>query len=157
MNGEHLRRLPTDTHRHHYLAALPAAAADTAYLDAVIAVMQERIKKWPDIAAMAGFFFDEAFAYDEDAMAKRFSREGAWSDLTALRDAWAQLDPFSADAIEASLRALAEARGLKPADLIHPARLAVSGIPQGPSLFHMLEVLGRDRVVQRIERTLQKA
>jgi glutamyl-tRNA synthetase len=155
MNGEHVRRLPLDEHRRQYFQAIPGSDADPAYLDAVIEVMQERIKKWPDIAPMAGFFFTDNYAYDADAMAKRFGREGAWEDLAALRAAFEALPDFSAESTEAALRALAEERGLKPADLIHPVRLAVSGIPQGPSLFHMLAVLGRDRVLKRMRRTAE--
>ena len=50
------------------------------------------------------------------------------------------------------LKTTAESRGLKPADLIHPVRIAVSGQPGGPSLFHMLEVLGRDMTLIRLAR-----
>jgi glutamyl/glutaminyl-tRNA synthetase len=47
---------------------------------------------------------------------------------------------------------VAEATGQKVGALVHPARLAVSGGPVGPSLYHMLEVLGRPRVLSRLER-----
>jgi glutamyl/glutaminyl-tRNA synthetase len=46
------------------------------------------------------------------------------------------------------------ARGVKTAALVHPCRVSVSGRPVGPSLYHMLEVMGRDRVLSRIDRTL---
>jgi glutamyl-tRNA synthetase len=46
---------------------------------------------------------------------------------------------------------VAESKGMKPADLIHPLRIAVSGQPGGPSLFHMLEIIGRDRVLKNIQ------
>jgi glutamyl/glutaminyl-tRNA synthetase len=48
------------------------------------------------------------------------------------------------------LRALAQESGVKAAALIHPCRVAVSGKAGGPSLFHLLEVLGRDRVLNRL-------
>jgi glutamyl-tRNA synthetase len=38
--------------------------------------------------------------------------------------------------------------------LVHPCRLAVTGKPAGPSLYHLLEVLGKEKVMQRIERAL---
>ena len=156
MNGEHLRALPRETHREHYIAALPHAGHDPAYLDAVIEVMQERIKKWPDIPEMAGFFFSEDYAYDEAAVNKRLRKEGALDLLEALQDRYATLDTFNAETTETALRELAESRAVKPADLIHPVRIAVSGIPHGPSLFHMLEVLGKERVARRMKRTLEQ-
>ncbi len=156
MNGEHMRALPKEVHREKYLAAIPNAGDDPAYLDAVIDVMQERVKKWPDIPGMAGFFFTEDYPYDEKAVTKRLRREGALDLLAALKEAYTSLDPFNAETTESALRELADARGAKPADLIHPVRIAVSGIPHGPSLFHMLEVLGKARVVRRIDRTLER-
>jgi glutamyl-tRNA synthetase len=156
LNGEHLRRLPREIHRDRYLQALPGAATDPAYLDAVISVMEERIKRWDDVPEMAGFFFTDEYAYDEKAVDKRLRKEGALELLAALKERYAQLPVFTAESAEAGLRELAESRQIKPADLIHPTRIAVSGSPQGPSLFHMLEVLGRDRVLTRMERTLQR-
>ncbi len=156
INGEHLRKLPRTTHREHYRRAIPQADRDPAYLDAVIAVMEDRIKKWSDIPIMAGFFFSEDYPYDEKAVQKRLHRTGALELLGALREALAQCDPFSEETTEATLRALVTARGVKPADCIHPLRIAVSGLPFGPSLFAMLVVLGRDRVLQRIDRTCNR-
>lgn len=155
MNGEHLRRLPREMHRDRYRQALPDAAADPVYLDAVISVMEERIKRWEDISEMAGFFFTEEYPFDEKAVDKRLRKEGALDLLAALKARYAQLPAFTAESTEAALRELAEDRQVKPADLIHPTRIAVSGSPQGPSLFHMLEVLGQDRVVARMERALR--
>ncbi len=156
MNGEYLRALPRDVHRERYIAVLPDAGRDPAYLDAVIEVMQDRIKKWDDIPVMAGFFFADDYAYDEEGVRKRLRKEGAMDLLKALRERYAAQEPFNVETTESALRALAEERGVKPADLIHPVRIAVSGIGYGPSLFHMLEVLGKERVLQRMARTLER-
>ena len=156
LNGEHLRALPREVLRERYQQALPDAGADPDYLDRVIRVMEERIKKWDDIAPMAGFFFREDFPFDEAAVAKRLHKDGALELLAELGQALAACDPFDAEHTEQALRALAEARAVKPAELIHPVRIAVSGIPNGPSLFPMLEVLGRQRVVDRIQRTRER-
>ena len=43
---------------------------------------------------------------------------------------------------------------MKACVLVHPVRLACTGNPSGPSLYHLLEVLGKDKVMQRIERAL---
>lgn len=154
INGEHLRTLPREVHREQYIQAIPQAAEDSAYLDAVIAAMEDRIKKWTDISEMAGFFFNDDFPYDAKAVNKRLKKDGALALLAALRDAFAAAPVFDEESTESVLRTLADAREVKPADLIHPVRIAVSGLPFGPGLFTMLAVLGRDRVLQRIERTL---
>ena len=52
------------------------------------------------------------------------------------------------------LRALAEERGAGAGRIIHPVRLAVSGVPGGPSLFEMMAVLGKDTCVRRIRKAV---
>ena len=59
-------------------------------------------------------------------------------------------------ASEAALKALATEMGIKTGELIHPCRVAVSGKSAGPSLYHMLEVLGRERVLVRLRRGAEK-
>jgi glutamyl/glutaminyl-tRNA synthetase len=61
---------------------------------------------------------------------------------------------FDAASIEAALKATAAELGVKVGVLIHPTRLACTGNPNGPSLYHLLEVLGREKVVGRIEKAL---
>lgn len=155
MNGEYLRLLDPAAYREAFMSRL-TFSADPAYIDQVIALMQDRIKKWDDLQPMTTFFFTEDYPYDEAAVAKRLGKEGVGPLLTELRNRYAALLPFDAANTEATLREIAEERGLKPADLIHPLRIAVSGIGIGPSLFHMLEVLGQERVLSRIDRTLQE-
>jgi len=56
--------------------------------------------------------------------------------------------------LESVVRSIASELGVKAAKLIHPLRVAVSGKRVGPGLFELLEVLGKERVINRIERTL---
>ncbi len=162
MNGEYLRRLPVEAREEGCLASLrtaglgEAGAADRAYLRRVIEAMAERIKLFSDFAPQAGFFFMEEYPYDEKLVQKRLMKEGVLAGLSDLRAAFAALPSFDAAAIEPALKGFAEARGQNPADYIHAVRVAVSGIGVGPGLFVMLEVLGRDRVLARLDRTLKQ-
>ena len=72
--------------------------------------------------------------------------------MAKLRPALAAVEPWSAQATEAALKQLASELGIKSAELIHPCRIAISGTSAGPSLYHMLEVLGRDRVLARLRK-----
>ena len=60
------------------------------------------------------------------------------------------LPAFEHDALESACRALAESMGLKPAEIIHPARMAVSGKTKGAGLFELMELLGRETVIRRM-------
>jgi glutamyl-tRNA synthetase len=72
----------------------------------------------------------------------------------AVREAFSTLDKFDAVELETTLKGTATKLGVKPAALIHPARLAVTGSNAGPSLYHLLEVLGKEKVLARIDRAL---
>jgi glutamyl-tRNA synthetase len=72
----------------------------------------------------------------------------------ALRDAFARLTSFNAASLEAALKETAARLKVKAGALVHPCRLACTGKPVGPSLYHLLEVLGKERVLQRLDRAL---
>ncbi|MBM4156307.1 MAG: glutamate--tRNA ligase [Lentisphaerae bacterium] len=158
MNGEHMRRLPAADRMAGHLADLRAHGLepDAGYAARVVAIMEDRIKLFSDTAAQTAYFFAEDFPFDDKAVRKRLLREGAREGLAALRDRWAAAVPFDGPTLEAALKDLAAARGQPHPDLIHATRVAVSGSPAGPGLFAMLEVLGRDRVLARITRALER-
>jgi glutamyl/glutaminyl-tRNA synthetase len=70
--------------------------------------------------------------------------------LTALRAAFDELPAFDVVAIEAALRATADARGVKAATLIHAVRVATTGKSVSPGLFEVLALVGRERVRIRL-------
>ena len=159
MNGEHLKRRAPEE-----IAAGCRAAMERqglwrgeiapAYFAAVVACMGERIRLFGDLGEQAGFFFDEDFAYDEKSVNKRLRKEGA---IGVLREELAEmeaLEPFTAETTDRALHALAERTGRGMGDLVHPLRVAVSGTGVGPGLFEMLAVMGKERVLRRVRRTL---
>ena len=76
--------------------------------------------------------------------------------LLKLAEKFSAVAAWDAAGLETALKALAAEMGIKTGELIHPCRVAVSGKSAGPSLYHMLEVLGRDRVLARLRRGAEK-
>ena len=74
--------------------------------------------------------------------------------LEKLRDAFVHAPAFNAESLEIALKETAKALGVKAGVLVHPCRLAVTGKTSGPSLYHLLQVLGKERVMARIEKAL---
>ena len=52
------------------------------------------------------------------------------------------------------MKSTATQLGLKVGALVHPTRLAVTGSNAGPSLYHLLEILGKEKVLERIDHAL---
>jgi glutamyl-tRNA synthetase len=75
-------------------------------------------------------------------------------NLTRLRDALERMTAFTAADIEATLKATAKELGVKAGALVHPTRLACTGKQIGPSLYHLMEALGKDRTLARLGRAL---
>ncbi|MBP7276366.1 MAG: glutamate--tRNA ligase, partial [Kiritimatiellae bacterium] len=155
INGEHMRRLPEADRIADHRADLAAhglwtGAFDETYLRQVLRIMEDRIKLFSDTANQTAYFFTDDFPWDDKAVRKRLLKPGAFDLLDALRERWAALPAFDAASLEAALKSLAGEHGWNPGDLIHPARVAVSGCSAGPGLYQMLETLGRDRALARL-------
>jgi glutamyl-tRNA synthetase len=126
--------------------------SDEGYLRNVLAIVKEKIKLFKDVPEWTAYFFTEEYEFDPAAVEKVFGQPEAATRLSALRDEFARTDNWNVAEIESNLKALAQKLGCKTGDLVHPARVAVSGRSVGPSLYHMLEVMGKERVLARFDR-----
>ncbi len=135
-------------------AGLDVASVPESYLVQCIALLKDRSKRLTDFVEFGKFFFQEPESYDEKARKKYFV-PGAEELLETLANAVETLADFSAQALEACYRDIAERTGRKAADLIHPTRLAISGLPFGPGLFELMAVLGRERIVRRLRKAAE--
>ncbi|HBA85435.1 MAG TPA: glutamate--tRNA ligase [Verrucomicrobia bacterium] len=161
MNGEYMKVLPSTLRSEQCRAVLQTRGLwhdgiSADYFDQVLNVMGERIRLFTDVADQAGYFFTDNYPYDEKSVQKRLKKEGASESLAAIREAFAGLEVFTAESTDKALHAVAEQKGIHPGELVHPVRVAVSGTAAGPSLFPMLEVLGKNRVLARIDQTLKQ-
>ena len=124
-----------------------------AYLKAALDTCKGKVKKFGELPAYAGFYFTDDIKLDPAALAKDFTPESK-PRVQRLREAFAAVAEFNAATLELTLKAVAAELGLKAGPLVHPTRLATTGHSAGPSLYHLLEILGRERVLQRLDRAL---
>ncbi len=139
--GYHLGRLGID----------PAAGGPDIL--AVIRALQERSKTLVEMARQALFLYQDFDHYDEKA-AKKHLRPAAVEALTRLRTGLAALPDWEAEAIHGVVVGVAEVLELKLGKVAQPLRVAVSGGPVSPPIDVTLELLGRERTLQRIDRAL---
>ncbi len=130
----------------------PVGDADAQLLEQAMPLVAERINKLAEAPAMLGFLFvDEVdFVLDEADAAKLLDENGR-EVVRAARDAVADLEVWSTEAIQDALqRALVEERGLKPRVAYGPVRVAITGRRVSPPLFESMELLGRERSLARL-------
>ena len=158
MNGEYARELSDAEFYDLAVARLKSSGVKIDnypedYVRAALQTCKGKINTFDELPSYCGFYFTDDFDYNPEGVAKHFTAENK-PRLKAVRDALGALDKFDATQIEATLKATAAKLGVKVGALVHPTRLAVTGSNAGPSLYHLLEVLGKEKVLARIDRAL---
>jgi len=166
LNGQWIRNLSTedlvDRLRPFVTAELEAGRIERMPTDdelcTVIPMIRERLPTLGAIGELVGFLWIDRLALDPATLVpKRWDRETAVDGLRAAREALADHDDvtWEADELEPPLRALVEERGWKAGDLFMAIRVAVTGRTATPPLFDTLVALGRQRVLDRLDRATE--
>ncbi len=132
---------------------LDAERFSDEWLVRLITIYQERMKTLRDFARDARFFFSEKITYSEESLKKYLSDDGC-SRLRRAFEVLSGLKDFSGAHLEKALRKLASEEKVGFARVAQPIRVAVSGTDVSPPIFDTLELLGKQRSLQRIEQTL---
>ena len=163
----YMQALPVDVKRQMMLPYLeqaglvPTPLVDDigAYVAAIVEAAGDRIKVAGDILEYSDFFVAaDELVYDEKALEKRLIKPPEAEELlTSFRQDLAATESFTADSLEGLLRDFVATRGIKIGQLIHALRVAVTGKSVGFGMFEILEILGRERSLARIDRALDLA
>ncbi|HYG21281.1 MAG TPA: glutamate--tRNA ligase family protein [Verrucomicrobiae bacterium] len=160
LQGEYAREVAPDRFYELCVHALARGGIDTnrypvEYVKAALDTCRGKIKLFTELPAYAGFYFKDEIVPNSDAIKKDFTQENL-PRLQKLRESFASAEPFRAAELEAALKRVAGELGVKAGVLVHPTRLACTGNSAGPSLYHLLEVLGKECVLQRIDHALNR-
>jgi len=156
MNGEYIQKLPAEELVSRLAVQLRSDGLDPDRMspDRLAPAAEQyriRIKTLREFGQLADFFFRDDYAVEEEGRRKHLEPAEARGALSLFADRLAGLADFRHEAIEALCRDLAQEKGLKPAALIHPARVAISGKTRGAGLFEIMELLGRETVLRRMK------
>lgn len=125
------------------------------YLVNIIHAMKERVNFAAEFVSKCPYFYSAPNEYEQQSIDKNWKPETP-EQLKALAVNFAKLENPDTHAFEQALADTATALNVGKGKLIHPLRLAVSGVSSGPGMFDLLYILGRDEVISRIETALQK-
>ena len=147
LNGMYIRALASDDFAHALLVWLgeQGYAWDAELVRKAAPRVQEKLTRLEEFPAYARFLF-------EDVAPAASEIDGGAPVIAAARDALAELEPFTADSIEAALRAVLEELDLKPRQGFQPIRVAVTGSKLSPGLFESIALLGRELALERLSR-----
>ena len=169
LNGTWIRRLSVDEllvrlRDEGFLPKALAARYDEAHLKAIVALMQERMRRLSEFEGGVGFFIQRE-PYEADLLIptkgkkKTPTRTGAetLSALERMRAALAELEAWDAGAMESALREMADAMEWKAGELFSPLRVAVTCRTVSTPLFETMAILGRQECLARLNEAVEKA
>ncbi len=120
----------------------------------IIESVKEKARYLKDFPFLTQFFFKDIENYDKKGIEKYFTSEkiGYLKDLTKKIQ---NIKDFNSFEIEKVYKEYIDEKNIKGADVIHPTRLALSGRTEGPSLFLMMEIFGKEESVRRLTRIFE--
>jgi glutamyl-tRNA synthetase len=154
LNGHYVRRLEPADFARRALPFVQAAGfpdADPQLLARAAPLVVERITRLDEAPGMVGFLLSDPVELDQAAAAKVLTDEARGFLVDAAKRLEA-VEPWTAAAIEETLRGLQQERELKPKTAFQPVRLAITGRLVSPPLFESMELLGKARSLARLER-----
>ena len=163
MNGVYIRGLDSEdlgekilAHWQEYPPAQIPQPPDRHYLMRIVPLIQERLKTLGDAADLASFFFQRDLSYDpEDLIQKGMDRKSSSAALSKALDSLGSDSAFDTEALEERLRALGGELGLSGRQFFGLLRVATTGRTAAPPLFQTMEVLGRERCLERVSKAIE--
>ncbi|MEK7383069.1 MAG: glutamate--tRNA ligase [Elusimicrobiota bacterium] len=153
MNGEYIRQTQIDqliTLAMPFLEKAGLVGLPGPDFKKTVALEQEKFKLLSEIPTLIEFFY-KPVQFTQKAMDKVLKAPGVKQVLLDLADLLKDLAPFEDKALEARIRGFCEEKALKVGQVFHPLRAAVTGRTEGPTLFLLLEIMGKDRVLARLK------
>ena len=122
-------------------------------LSEVVSLLAERCHTLVEMAGQSRYFFEEYEAIDE-AAAKKHLKAAAREPLALIRDKLAALTEWEVEPLHHVIQATADELGLGMGKVGMPLRVAVTGLGQSPSIDAVMKLVGRERVLARLDRVI---
>lgn len=155
MNGQYIARLSperlVELLTPHLVSAGLALGDDPVWLSRLLVLLQPRSKRLSDFIHHARPFLAATVTYEPDAEQKHLATPMAAAHTETLLRALSDVPSFDPEAVERAVRDAAAAQGVKAGELIHVARVALTGRTTSPGIFDVLVLLGRQRALARLE------
>jgi glutamyl-tRNA synthetase len=136
-----------------YDAAVKAVTPPPNRFEKVLDLVKDRCALLPEFVPQAGFFFQPPATIDLDAVRPKWvaSKDLFFAEYIRALELNGELD---AHALEAQLKEMAAAAGIKPGELLMPLRIMLVGGKYGPHVFDIAVLLGKEETIRRIKHTL---
>ena len=130
---------------------------DRERLHQVLGLLRGRARRIEDFARYGRPYLDPAdeFPYDPKFEQKHLKGVGLLDNMRTLSERFRAVEAWEPEPLEQALRTLAAERELSAGKLIHPTRLALTGMGVGPGIFDVVVTVGRERSLARLDRLVR--
>lgn len=156
-NGLHIRRLERDELAKRLLPFFERAgfSVDFEKVYRIVPLIQERLVTLTDAIEIAGFFFrNEVYPKREDLIGKNLSPGESAAIMRRVLQILEGLEEFTHSSIEPPLRSFLEETSLSAGQVFNIVRVAVTGQTVSPPLFESMEIVGKEKVLERIRNSI---
>jgi len=126
---------------------------DQDWLSRAVETLRERSKTLIELARSLRYYIEEEVVFDEKAKEK-FLNDNALQPLKDLLESLAKLDAFTHDSLEEEFKSVIEKHGIKLKNLAQPVRVAMTGGTMSPGIYELLEIVGKEKTMRRLERAV---
>jgi glutamyl-tRNA synthetase len=130
------------------------AEIDINYLAKSVTSLKERNRTLVELANSARYFLTDDIKWDEKAVAKFLTSENKLI-LKELIERLKRIEPFNHVEIEKAFNELKDEKGLKLGQIAQPVRVAITGSTVSPGIFEVIEIIGKERIIKRLERAIE--
>lgn len=157
MNHQYIKKVQEDEFvdlvipflkKRRYIASKP----DLGFLKRVVRLFQERTKTLVEFTQLTDYLFLKRMRISGDAKKMLLANPQIPGNFKLLIERLSAMDSFEARSIEVKLRGLVDELGIKSGELIHPVRAALTGRTVSPGLFELMELMGKQKVIERLNR-----
>ncbi|MDO8602693.1 MAG: glutamate--tRNA ligase [Candidatus Omnitrophota bacterium] len=153
INGEHIRKFTLDEFVKAGMDFIKPECGE-AWFRKFAGLYHSRVKTLVELKEEFGIFMSDDVRYNDDAVEKFLKKDKVSDILSVTRERLEKVDPFTQENIEKEARALVAELKIESADLIHPLRVAVTGKAVSAGVFEVLALLGKDKVIKRLEKVI---
>lgn len=153
-NGQYIRKLSAKVLTNYCREYLPTTTSEE-YLQAVVVLEQERLKKFSDITELTAFFFSETLQYEAELLVwKKSTREQTKEHLGQLLEECKKLEIWTKESIEQHLLQWIKDNEFGNGDILWPMRVALTGEKASPPPFDVAAVLGKEKSLLRLQQAI---
>ncbi|MBW1893756.1 MAG: glutamate--tRNA ligase [Deltaproteobacteria bacterium] len=157
LNAEHIKKDSKSKIAGHLMPFLKARKIDAKqdeYLESVIGTLNKRSKTLIEMAESAEFYYQKDVIYDEKAARKNLT-SSSLASLGMLADRIESIEKMDEQSLENAFMEVMEKTGLKLGKIAQPARVALTGKTVSPGIFEMIEVLGKEETVIKLQKAVE--